>query len=178
MTVTNPDGTINLDALNLPGATDRGLIKYYDVVRGNTVALSMDVLDGAEVYAAQQKRLEKGGVLNNASNLLVYGPDATWTPQGTAAVPYFTKDGGNNNGIAWTGNIASYVFNLFVNASTPLDVYDLEFTVALASAGEPTRYGDEHFYLRVLDAIPEPTSLMLFASLGTCLALCWRPRNR
>jgi hypothetical protein len=175
MTVTNADGTINLDALNLPTATDRGLIKYYDVVRGTSVALSMDVLDGADLYAPQQKRLEKGGVLNSASNLLVYTPDATWTPQGTVAVPWFTKDGGNNNGIAWTGNVASYIFSLFVNANTPVDVYDLEFTVALASAaGEPTRYGDEHFYLRV---VPEPSAWMMISSLSACLGLCWRSRR-
>lgn len=178
MTVTNADGLINLDAVNLPGATDRGSIKYYDVVRGSSVALSMDVLDGAAIYAPQQKRLEKGGVLNSASNLLIFTPDPTWTQWGTPAVPWFTKDGGNNNGIGWTGNVASYVFNLFVDASTPVDVFDLEFTVAIAdAAGEPTRYGDEHFYLRVQDAIPEPATWLLVSSLGACLSM-WRRSRR
>lgn len=178
MTVTNFDGSINLDTINLPTATNRGEIKYYDVVRGNNVTLSMDVLDGAAVYSVQLKLLEKGGVMNNSLNKLVYTPDSSWTPQGTAAVPWFTKDGGNDDGILWTGDVASYTFDLFVDATTPVDVYNLEFTVGLASDGEPTRYGEEHFYLNVLQEIPEPSTWVLFTGFGVCLAWYGYRRRR
>ena len=138
----------------------------------------MDVLDGADVYAVELKLLEKGGVLNNASNKLVYDPDPSWTKLGTASVPYFIKDDGNDGGILWTGSTASYTFDLSVDASTPLDVYDLEFAVALSSGGEPTRYEDEHFYLHVVDAVPEPASWVMFSGLGVCLVWCWRRRKQ
>jgi hypothetical protein len=179
MQVKDGTGMLNIDAINLPGATDRGLLKVFDVIPGNTVKLPMEVLDGADVYAVELKGLTTAAVLNDAANKLVWSAanDAgnVWTQRGTST-PYFTKDDGTDNGIVWTAQTTPYEFDLFVDASTPMDVYDLTFAVALSAGGDPTRYGEEHFYVR---AVPEPAAWTMLASSGIiCLAWFWRRRNR
>jgi hypothetical protein len=178
MEVTDADGLLNIDVFTL--GTPRGTLKVFDVLPGHTVTLSMNVLDGAEVYAAELKRLETGGVLNDLNNHLQWSEanDAAnvWVQRGTVSVPYFTKDNGDDGGIAWIGQTALYTFDLLVGSNTPLDIYDLEFAVGISSGGDPTRYGDEHFYLNV---VPEPSTFALLLSLAAIGLPCyWRHRNR
>jgi hypothetical protein len=180
MQVKDGTGILNIDAINLPTAIDRGPLKVFDVTPGNTVILPMDVLDGAELYAVEFKGLEIGAALNSASNHLIWsvanGAGNVWNQRGTAALPYFTKDNGSNGGIVWANQTTPYQFNLLVGAGTPTDVYDLQFAVATALPGDPTRYGEEHLYVRV---IPEPATWTMLASFGLIyLAWFWRHRNR
>ncbi len=174
MAVTNFDGMIDLDAVNLGTATDRGPLKYFDVVQGSTVTLSLDVLNGADLYAVKLNGLDGGGVMNDVNNKLIFS-DANdagnpWTDQGG----YFTKDAGNGfEGISWSGSTTSFTFDLFVDAATPLDTYDLEFAVAGVEDGRWN--GSEHFYLNV-KAVPEPASWVLFSCCG--VGLMWYVRRR
>ena len=182
--VTDYDGMFNLDDVNLGSAVDRGLLKYYDVVRGNTLTLSFDVLDGSDNrYAVKLDGLLGGGVMNDVNNRLVYVADSSWFDQtDNTGETYYTKDAGDGeSGIAWGGQPVSYTFDLFVDAATPLDTYDLVFGLAGRRTSSPGRnwYDEEHFYVRVLNAVPEPSSwVMMLSGLGLGLGLYWRRRKR
>ena len=146
----------------------RGPLTTYVVAPGDTVTLSVDVLNGADKYAVQLKRLETSGQSVSLTNFMVWSEDNAasnvWTRQETTNPPYFTKDAGGDNGIPWAGATISYIFDLFIDPTTPADYYDLEFAVG-ALLNDVKVYGDEHFYLRV---VPEPGTMLL---MGLGLAL-------
>ena len=134
--------------------------------------MSVDVLTGADKYAIQLKRLETEGQAISQSNFMVESnPGNTgWNLQGAQTTqPYFTSDIGENTGAQ------TLSFELTIDASTPADVYDLEFAIA-GKSGDNLFYQDEHFYLAVA-AIPEPAtiSLMGIAAVGCLLT---RKRNQ
>ena len=62
------------------------------------------------------------------------------------------------------GPTIPYIFDLFIDPTTPVDYYDLEFAVGAKLDGVKV-YQDEHFYLRV---VPEPGTMLL---MGLGLAL-------
>ena len=169
MQVIGTDGVLDL-VTQLDGNV-RGALQLFRVDPGNTVTLSMKVLNGDDVFAVQFKRLEKPGQLNDLANFMTWMednlPSNPWTLQGGATNPYFTKDNGNNGGLA--GSAAGpFSFDLFVDAATPPDVYDLEVAVAGTTGGGEVRYyQDEHFYLEV---VPEPaagaSAMAMLAALG------------
>jgi hypothetical protein len=146
----------------------RGPLTTYVVAPGDTVTLSVDVLNGADDYAVQLKRLETPGQSVSASNFLVWSEanagSNVWTRQEVANPPYFTKDAGGDNGIPWAGATIRYIFDLFIDPTTPADYYDLEFAVGAVLDGVKV-YQDEHFYLQV---VPEPGTMLL---MGLGLAL-------
>ncbi len=151
-----------LPILDLGGPN--GALKTYTVLPGETVALKMNVLDGATKYAGELKRLDQPGL---GGTTLVFTADPSWTNFGT----YFTWPSGG--GVAtWTGP-TTLTYLLGVDASTPLDVYDLEFAVGVKGGG--LRYDDEHFYLNV---VPEPGALLLLTPALTGLGICLYRRRR
>lgn len=157
MQVTDEDKIVDLGT-QLDGKT-RGPLKTFEAAPGDTVTLSMEVLDGSPNYSVQLKRLETGGQQNDQANKLVWteanDPTNVWSEWGDP--PYFTKDE-NNDGIVWEGATVGFTFDLLIDPSTPVDLYDLEYAIATGAFG----YQDEHFYLSV---VPEPTSIALM-SLG------------
>ena len=109
-------------------------MKTFAVNAGETATLAVTVLNGSSKYAVQLKGLETSGQLNSAGNHLVWteanGATNPWTRQENTNPPYFTKHAGSNSGISWGGSPITYTFDLFVDASTPADYYDLVFDVA------------------------------------------------
>ena len=150
MEVANEDAVNDLGQ-QLDGST-RGPVKTFVVNAGSTATLSVTVLNGADKYAAQLKRLETGGQLNGVNNQLGWNeanaPANIWTRQEDTNPPYFTKDAGNDDGISWGGQAITYNFDLLVDASTPADFYDLAFVVSGKDGPKWTQ--EEHFYLQVL----------------------------
>jgi hypothetical protein len=162
---------------------DRGELKLYTVTPGSEVTLSATAIDGDVLYAVQLKRLETGGQLNNVANTLDgHWTDVTgWSPYG--APPWLVDDDGADGGLDGTLTPIGHSITLFIDATTPFDVYDLEFALARTDGsggfGSLSGYGDEHFYLQVVERVPEPTSATL--AVLALVGLGWsasRRRNR
>jgi len=136
---------LQADLITQLNGKNRGDLETFVADPGTTVTMSVDVLTGADKYAIQLKRLETEGQTFSQENFMVWSnPGNTeWNLQGDQTVqPYFTSDIGENTG-AQTLN-----FELTIDASTPADVYDLEFAIA-GKNGDNLFYQDEHFYLAV-----------------------------
>lgn len=177
--IVGQDGLLDIGT-QLDGAV-RGERKVFRVDPGNTVSLSAEVVNGDALFAVQLKRLETSGQLNDLANFMTWLEDnvagSEWTLQENGNPPYFTKDDGNNGGIS--GALAGVVsFDLFIDAATPPDVYDLEFAIAGLDGNENLFYQDQHFYLEV---VPEPatgaSAMAMIAALGVAARLR-RPARR
>lgn len=146
---------------SLTGATNRGLLKVFTVMPGESIDISARVDLGTFLnyaFAIELKRMETLGVEHGGS--LKFTPDSDWNLQiGVENVdptrPYYTIPA--MDGIFFTSP-PTFTFSMLIDPETPMDYYDLEFAVA----GQPGEfYGDEHFYLRV---IPEPETWGLIAA--------------
>jgi hypothetical protein len=161
MQVVGEDGLLNIGT-QLDGKV-RGAVKTFNVLPGSTATLSMEVLNGDALFAVQLKRLEKSGQLNDVGNFISWMednlPSNSWTLQEVLNPPYFTKDNENDGGLP-ADQAGVFSFDLFVDATTPADVYDLEFSVGGRTSADEPFYQDEHFYLNV---IPEPGTFALLA---------------
>jgi hypothetical protein len=166
--VVGEDGVLDLGT-QLDGKV-RGQLDVFRVIAGDSVTLSVEVLNGDPVFALQFKRLEKSGQLNDLANFMTWMeenlPSNVWTLQEATNPPYFTKDNGNDGGLPASA-AGVYSFDLAIDAATPPDVYDLEFAIAGKLASEDLFYQDQHFYLEV---VPEPAvgaaALTMLAALG------------
>ena len=158
MTVTGEDTTLDLGT-QLDGSM-HGPLKTFASMAGQTVTLQVEVLDGSPVFAVQLKGLETSGQLNDLANALVWteANDGLnpWTRQEATNPPYFTKDNGSNGGLN-SSEAGIFTFDLEIDASTPPDVYDLQFAVA---GGSMDWYQEERFYVEV----PEPDRALLWAT--------------
>lgn len=174
------EGLRDLDAQRNDGNA-RGAIPFFTAQPGDTIGLTMNVLDGSDLYAVQLKRLEKAGILSPVANtnfLTGYTPDGAWVPQAGPPVYYTSSSGAT----VWPVNGPSgpdpYIFALTIAMNTPLDTYDLEYAVAGRLDGTSRRkfYGDQHFYLAV---IPEPgTFALLILGLAGVGLVAWRQRRQ
>lgn len=176
MAVVDFDTTLDLGT-QLDGRM-RGPLPTFQTLAGQTVTLSLEVLNGSDVFAVQFKRLEFSGQRDSTDHFLVWEDANTlanaWTRQEVTNPPYFTKDNGTNGGL--DGSEAGvFTFDLFVDETTPPDVYDLEFAVAGVFATE--WYQDRHFYVEV---VPEPETVPGIAAAGLALLALGeaRPRTR
>ena len=164
--VRNFNGLVDPDESGT-GATDRGLLKFFEVAPGGNVDLSVRIdLQNLQdfYYAVELKRMETTGVEKGGT--LTYSPDPDWFLQTGDLIPdserpYFTIP--QDSGILFTGP-ELFTFTMFVDPSTDPDFYDLEF----AMSGQPDFfYEDEHFYLHVT---PEPATLtLLVLAMGVSL---------
>jgi len=170
MSVTGFDTLLDLGT-QLDGKV-RGELSTFTASPGDTVTLQMTVTDNSQAYGVQLKRLYKPGQQINALNFL------TSPMYGTGSVPPWVDDGGDPvlgpqyfyQGVIGAGVGSVYNFDLVLDPNTPLDVYDLEFAIAggggsFSGNGPTSWYQDEHFYLQVVDVIPEPSTFAL-AGLG------------
>ena len=172
MDVVDSDEMVDLDT-QLDGS-QRGPLDTFWVDAGSTVTLSMEVLDGRDGFAVQLKRLEKHGQEISVNNFLIWMegnlPANVWTRRENQNPPYFTKDDGSNGGLP-SQDAGVFSFDLFVDASTPPDFYDLEF--ALAGDDGDLWYQDQHFYVQV----PEPSATLLGAVAMSAIAGLCRVRR-
>ncbi len=171
LSVVGFDGMVDPDE-SATGATDRGLLKFFEVAPGGTLDLQVMVDFGNlqdHVYAVELKRMEIPGV--EGFGTLDYTGDSGWFfqigdtfPDPTR--PYFTST--ETDGVLFT-EPQLLTYTMQIGAATDPDFYDLEF----AMAGQPGFfYTDEHFYVHVT---PEPGSVSLMAfGLGLC---AWRRRG-
>ena len=136
---------LQADLIEQLNGKTRGQLETFVVEPGATITMSMDVLNGADKWSVQFKRLEKEGQALSQDNFMIWNNpgNAGWNIQGaSSAQPYFTTDIGED-----TAPTAKS-FTLTIDASTPPDVYDLEFAIA-GKSGNDLFYQDEHFYLAV-----------------------------
>jgi hypothetical protein len=142
------EGLLDLGDGNRNDSKDRGAIPFFTVEPGGSIDLTMNVVDGSDVYSVQLKRLDIAAVLGPASTdfLTGYTPDGSWFELG--AEPYYASTGGFSPGTTWTSGPVGYTYTLGIDALTPENTYDLEF--AVAGLGAPDKfYEDQHFYLVV-----------------------------
>lgn len=158
---------------------DRGELKLFTGMPGQTIELTMQVQHGAEEYAVQLKRFEKegfSGVGNKLANYIT--PDLEWDVHGFDDTSYYTSSPEESDGFDWPEDAVNPIFHSFTLSlapDTPVDLYDLEFATAGidASATHGKWYGDEHFYLMV---VPEPSTGVLLV-IGLLASLCVRRRR-
>jgi len=130
------------------GGPDRGPLKTFIGFRGRTNVLRAHVagLEPADRYAVQLQRLRFPGVGHGGR--LSFTPDCTWPEWGDGA-PYYT-----NPAVAHAAESgpSDFAFEIDVAATAPRDFYDLAFAVGgKGGADDVLFYGEEHFYLRVVE---------------------------
>ncbi len=125
-------------------------LKTFRVAPGNTVTLSIEVLNGSDRFAVQIKNFDNGAKKNSPDNMLFWIADNAWTRhQRGNQQPYFTKNAPGDNGIPNSVTPITYHFDLFVDVDTPLDVYELTFATVGRSQALNRWYQEEKFYLEV-----------------------------
>ncbi len=162
MELTNYDGMLSVDGVN--GGT---ALKYFEVARGSSVPLSLNVLNGADVYGVALNGLTDLGVINGTALDYVADDSGSWTARNRNGFYYYA------GAFDWNSE-TPFTFNLTVSDTSPLDTYELGFQVAGLESNMWS--GGERFYLRVVEAVPEPASWVLFSGLG--LGLVWYGRRR
>ena len=110
-------------------------LKTFRVAPGNTVTLSIEVLNGSDRFAVQIKNFDNGAKKNSPDNMLFWiadnEADNAWTRrQRGNQQPYFTKHAPGDNGIPNSVTPITSHFSLFVDVDTALHVSALTFPTA------------------------------------------------
>jgi len=128
------------------GAPDRGLLKCFQVYRGQAKTLQAEVLGLSldDAYAVELWRMHFRGVEQNGQ--LLYSGDCDWPEWGEAG-RYYTDP---IVAYQWGSGPTAFEFEISVAPNADADYYDLVFAVAgrFELTGE-LFYGQEHFYLHV-----------------------------
>lgn len=151
---TQLDGSVN------------GPLNTFTVDPGNTVLLSMDILNGSGKWSAVLKQFEKGGQELSQSNILAWSQsgNAGWTSY-SGGTPYLATTEREDTGSQ------SLTFSLTVDANTPPDTYELVFAIAGKSSGMYAQ--EEAFYLEVAGAAPTTWAGYEFDELGNLNTEAW-----
>jgi hypothetical protein len=129
------------------GAPNRGLLPVFQVSRGQTKPLSVQVINLStdDAYATELARLRFPGV--ESGGTLVYAGDCDWPEWGETA-PYYTDP---IVAYSWGAGPTTFTFDIYVDSSATPDYYDLLFAVAgVFDNDSGLFYANQHFYLQIL----------------------------
>jgi hypothetical protein len=134
-----------MDLVDFQRTLDLGLgdgpLKVYTVQAGQTVAIGINVINGANQFAVNFNTPSPATGITNASNQLTYTPDAGWTQQSQNGI-YYTFGPST-----WNNATVKRTFNLTVNPSTPSDLYRAEI---LTAGVQSSRWSErEKIYIEV-----------------------------
>jgi hypothetical protein len=127
------------------GAPDRGVLKVYEIWRGASRSLELQVLGLAagDTYAAQLKRLRFPGVTQGGA--LAYGADCTW-PEWGDTPQYYTQPAVN---YIWGEGPVTLAYEFTAAPAADADYYDLVLAVGGKYPDGTLFYDEEHFYIHV-----------------------------
>ncbi len=171
LTIFGEDLTADPDE-SATGAADRGLLPVFQVGKGQTRDLTIEVtgLSEEDRYAVELTRLRFPEVTGGGT--LSYVGDCAWLEW---------KNPGNHYtdpaiGYQWSSGPTTFAFTINVKSQTPPGFYDLLFALAghQASSGE-LFYTEHHFYLQVTASPADydhdgDVDLDDYAQLRRCLA--------
>jgi hypothetical protein len=110
--------------------------------------------------------------VNNTLDKLVFTLDPTWTTKPTSGTnPKYYTQGSFSSG---TASDQTFTYHMAVGASTPSDYYQLTFTTA---GGAEDWSNPLPFYLHVLPAVPEPSTLVLLGMCSFAIIVSWRRKR-
>jgi len=135
-----------------------GLLKVYQVVQGQTVAIGLQLTNRYNnPYGLSLLNLNNPGQANSA-NHLSYTGDLTWANRMDGSLNYFTL--GPSSG---TFPLAR-THNLVIKSNTPVDFYKVQFQMAGRVSSEWSQVED--IYLQVLPAaLPPPAAPFMISPL-------------
>jgi len=147
LVVVDPDTLADPDE-TATGAPDRGTLKVFYGYRGRANRLTARVLGLSpnDTYAVQLKRLRFPGVVSGGT--LRYFPDCAWPEWGDVPA-YYTHPAVAHR--APTGP-SEFTYLIEVEPNAAKDFYDLVLAAGgKFAADDQLFYGEEHFYLQVVD---------------------------
>lgn len=145
-----------IDPFELPGIPDQGPLKYYSTPAGGHVGMTINAIDGTEVYAFQIIGFDDPDVTNGGT--LTYEDDPAWLAYRGSFRTYFVRADGGFDGYDWgTGDPTRVTYDIHVNPSTPPGNYLLEFALVGRDAQHDRWYHSERFYLEVTQGSAGPS---------------------
>ncbi len=135
--------TLTADPKEMAGKTDLGTLKVYQVPRGGTATLTVEVngLAAGNAYATDLGDFGQTGVVGG--NSLVFRADTTWTKLSSQTPNYYVTP-------KYTFDVPrTFTYTIGVNPSTLPDYYEMFFQTGVLST-VPGIHGMEQFYLQVL----------------------------
>ena len=209
MNVTGNTGVLSVNLRldgGVAGTGNTGMLKSFTVRQGQTVGLTINVINGgasgqSNAYAVTVTGTVKTisvtpptagveslgastikGVRTSVNNILSFTPDPGWTMQAPergkdAGKVYFTK-----GSFKWDGTANSQTFYLTVNPNAPPDVYSLTLRATGVDSNTGPWTQSEEVLLDVVTAMPDQPSgsWLLFPAGGglACMVWQWRRRSR
>ncbi len=159
-----PQGTQTDLGQQLDGQTV-GALDTYVVAPGETISLSIDILDGQSNHAITFFGLQNGGQQNSQDNKLSYqyAGDNYWTAQATFSTPsfnYFYSEIGKDF------DAESRTIPITINPDTPEDTYLLTFGMSRLR-GITATYEEHSIYVKVTSGgEAQPSRLINISTRG------------
>jgi hypothetical protein len=133
--------TLNLGTKRLDGQRP-GALKLYTVSRGKTLPISIRVSSASSKFDVDVYFASVKGLKNSRNNKLKFTTDAAWFSQGNPVYYLLSR-----SAISYS-KAKTYVYNLKVSSTTPLDVY--EVYVNLGGKGGGLWGQQERIYVQVV----------------------------